>query len=152
VKDIPALKRHCAEVHKQDIDGNQISVELFPCCITTCHKHTEPFKRREKLAKHIRTFHPEIIEGQEVIGGISSGERGAALTTKNTAETGKDCVGDHGGERVSAQAHSDSAGIGVWYATEFEGLSSPPIEVQSAPVAKAGEMASCFVRSKILQR
>jgi hypothetical protein len=151
VKDTPALKRHCSEVHKQDIDGNPISVELFPCRITTCRKHTEPFKRREKLAKHIRTFHTEIIEGQEVNGGISSGERDAALTTNNTAEAGNDFGGNHGAARVRARAHHDSTEVGVCYPTVFEELSSPPIEVQSAPVAKACETVLCYVCSQVLQ-
>lgn len=151
MKDTPALKRHCSEVHKQDIDGNPISVELFPCRITTCHKHTEPFKRREKLAKHIRTFHAEIIEGQEVNGGISSGERDAAITTNNTTEAGNDFGGNRGAARVSARAHHDSAEVGVWYPTVFDELLSPPIEVQSAPVAKACEKVLCYVRSEVLR-
>lgn len=148
VKDTPALKRHCSEVHKQDIDGNPIPVELFPCHITTCRKHTEPFKRREKLANHIRTFHTEIIEGQEVNGGISSWEGHAALITNDTAEAGNDFGGDHGAARVSARAHHDCAEVGVWHPTVFEELLSPLIEVQSAPVAKACEMVLCYVCSR----
>jgi hypothetical protein len=151
VKDTPALKRHCSEVHKQDIDGNPISVEPFPCPITTCRKHTEPFKRREKLAKHIRAFHAEIIEEQEVNGGISLGGRDAALTTNNIAEAGNDFGGNHGAARVSARAYRDSAGVGAWYPIAFEELFPPPIEVQSAPVAKACEMELCYVRSQVLQ-
>jgi hypothetical protein len=150
VKDTPALKRHCSEVHKQDIDGNPISVELFPCRITTCHKHTEPFKRREKLVKHIRTFHAEIMEGQEVNGGISPGERDTVLPTNNTAEAGNDFGGNRGAARASARACSDSAEVGVLYPTSFEEVLSPPIEVQSAPVAEA-ERVLCYVRSHVLQ-
>ncbi|KAH8656513.1 hypothetical protein BGZ60DRAFT_143341 [Tricladium varicosporioides] len=146
MKDTPALKRHCSEVHKQDIDGNPISVQLFPCHITTCRKHIEPFKRREKRAQHIRTFHAEIIEGQQVNGGILYGERDAALTTNNTAEAGNDFGGNHGAARVSERAHHDSAEVSVW----FEELLSQPIEVQSAPVAKACEMVLSYVHSQVL--
>ncbi|KAH7389168.1 hypothetical protein BKA64DRAFT_645631 [Cadophora sp. MPI-SDFR-AT-0126] len=104
------------------------------------------FKRWEKLAKYIRTFHTKIIKGQEANGGISSRERDAALTTNNTAEAGNDFEGNHGAARVSARAHQDSAEVGVWYPTVFEELLSPSIEVQSAPVSKCnGDTASSFL-------
>jgi hypothetical protein len=148
VKDTPALKRHCSEVHKQDIYGNPISIELFACRITTCRKHTEPFKRREKLAQHIRTFHTEIIEGQDVNGGISSRERDAALTTNNAANVGNHSGGNYGAARMSARAHHDSDEVGAWYPTVF----GEPIDVQSAPVANSCEMGLCYVRSQILQQ
>jgi hypothetical protein len=152
VKDTQALKRHCAEVHKQDIDGNPVSVELFPCHIMTCRKHTEPFKRREKLANHIRASHTEIIEGEEINGRILSGERDAALTTNNTAEAGNFFGGNYGAARVSARAHHDSAEVGVWNPIVFDELLSPPIDVQSAPVANACQPVFCYVRSQVLQR
>jgi hypothetical protein len=96
VTGIPALKRHCSEVHKQDIHGNPISVGLFPCPIPTCSKNTDPFKRREKLFNHIRIAHTERIEGQEVNGGMSSGERDTALITNNTTNAGNDFGVNHG--------------------------------------------------------
>jgi hypothetical protein len=154
MKDTPVLKRHCSEVHKQDIDGNPISIELFPCPITTCRKHTEPFKRREKRAHHIRSFHAEIIGIQEANGVISLRERGAALTTNNTAEAGNDFGENHAEARVSAQVYhnyaEDSTEAGLMYAAVYEELASPSIEVQPAPVAKAYEIALCPVRSQVL--
>jgi hypothetical protein len=148
VKDTPALKRHCSEVHKQDIYGNPISIELFPCHITTCRKHTEPFKRREKLAQHIRSFHTEITEGRDENGGISSGERDAALTTNNAANAGNHFGGTYGAAGMNTQAHHDSDEVGARYPTVFE----EPIDVQSAPIANYCEMGLYYVRSKILQQ
>jgi hypothetical protein len=116
--------------------------------ITTCRKHTEPFKRREKLAQHIRTFHPEITEGQDVNGGISSGERDAALTTSNAANTGNHFGGNYRAARMSARAHHDSDEVGAWYSTVL----GEPIDVQSAPVANSCEMGLCYVCSQILQQ
>lgn len=149
MKDIPALKRHCSEVHKQDIDGNPISVELFPCHVTACPKHAEPFKRREKHAKHIHTFHTNTIKGQEVDGGISSGERHAALTINDTAEAGNEFRGNHGAAKVSARPHYDFAEVDVWYTPMFEELLFQPIEVQSTPIAKASGTVLCDVRSQV---
>ena len=143
MKDTPALKRHCSEVHKQDIHGNPISIELFPCHITTCRKHTEPFKRREKLAQHIRTFHTEITEGQSVNGGISFEERDAALTTTNTANAGSHFGGNYGATRMSPRAHHDSDEVDTWYPT----VSGEPIEAQSAPITNSCEMGLCYVGS-----
>jgi hypothetical protein len=148
VKDTPALKRHCSEVHKQDIYGNPISIELFPCRITTCRKHTEPFKRREKLAQHIRAFHTEITEGQDVNGEISSGETDARLTANNAANAGNHFGGNYGAARISARAHHDSDEVGPWYPIVLGG----PIDVQSAPVANSCEMGLCCVCSQILQQ
>ena len=154
MKDTPALKRHCSEVHKQDINGNPISIELFPCPITTCRKHTEPFKRREKRAHHIRSFHAEIIGIQEANDVISLGERGTALTTNNTAEAGSGIGGNHGEARVNAPVYhdyaEDSAEVGVVYAAVYEEFTSPSIEVQPVPVTKASEIALCTVRSQVL--
>ena len=148
MKDTPALKRHCSEVHKQDIYGNPISIELFPCRITTCRKHTEPFKRREKLAQHIRTFHTEVTEGQDVISGISSKEGDAELTTNNAADAGNGFGGNYSATRMSARAHHDSDQVGPWYPTVL----GEPIEVQSAPVANSCKMGLCYVRSRVLQQ
>lgn len=150
VKDTPALKRHCSEVHQQDIDGNSIPVEKFPCRLTTCRKHAKPFKRREKLAKHMSTFHRDIIEGQEVIGWILAEEGGAALTTNNTAEAGSDFGGNHWTAGVSAQARHDSAEANAGYPIMFEEPLFPLIKVKPAPVAKAYEMLSCDVSSQVL--
>ena len=147
VKDTPALKRHCSEVHKQDIYGNQISIELFPCRITTCRKHAEPFKRREKLAQHIRTFHTEVTEGQDVNSGISYKERDAELTTNNAADAGNRFGGNYGATRM-ARADHDSDEVGPWYPTVLGG----PIKVQSAPVANSCKMGLCYVRSRVLQQ
>ncbi|KAH8589501.1 hypothetical protein B0O99DRAFT_692394 [Bisporella sp. PMI_857] len=147
MKDTPALKRHCSEVHKQDINGNPISIELFPCPITACHKHTEPFKRREKRAHHIRSFHAEIIQTQEPNSVVSLEKGGAALTTNNTAEAGNDFEENHGEARVSARVYhdyaKDSAKAGVGYAATYGEIASSSIEVQLAPVAKAYGIALC---------
>lgn len=99
VRGVAALRRHCSEVHKQDIHGNPISVGLFPCPIPTCSKSRDPFKRQDKLFNHMRTAHTERTEGQEVNGGTLSGERDAALTTNNTrytATAGNDFGVSHG--------------------------------------------------------
>jgi hypothetical protein len=151
VKDTPALKRHCSELHRQDIVGNPISVDLFPCAITTCHKHTEPFKRREKLAHHIRTFHAAIIESEEVNGGILAGQRDAALTTNNTAEAGDYFRGNYGAARMSATVYNNSAEVSVWNPAVFEGPFSLPVEVLSAPVANDFDTLLSSVRSQALQ-
>jgi hypothetical protein len=52
------------------------------------------FKRPEKLAQHIRAFHTEITEGQDINGGISSRERDASLITNNAANAGNHFEGD----------------------------------------------------------
>lgn len=141
VRDTPALKRHCYEVHKQDIDGNPISIELFPCRITTCHKHRNPFKRRDKLAQHIRAAHPEVIKRQETNAGISTGEKDTALTTNNTAKTGNYFGGNGGAANLMARAVE----VDVCYPPAFEE------QLQSAPVTETYEMASRYVRSHVLQ-
>lgn len=141
VKDTPALKRHCSEVHRQDTDGNPISVDLFPCFITTCPKHTKPFKRREKLAHHIQTFHAAIIESKEVNHEILAGQRDAALTTNNTAEAGDYFGGNYGVAQMSAAVYNKSAEVNVWSPAVFEERFSPPIEVQSGPVANGFDVS-----------
>jgi hypothetical protein len=148
VRDTPALKRHCSKAHRQDIDGNPISVELFPCKISTCHKSRVPFKRREKLAKHILTYHSKTIEGQEVDGGASSGERHAALPTNHNLGADNNFGGNHEAARVSARGHYDSAETNIWDPTGLKDFFPLPIDVHSAPVAKATELVSDYVRSQ----
>jgi hypothetical protein len=150
VRDKPALKRHCSEVHKEDIDGNLISVPEFRCPIMACPQYLKDFKRREKLENHIRTLHSEETKWQ-VNGGMSLGKVSPAVITHNTVEAANDFGGYHGAAGMSARAHHDSAEVGFGNSPVLGRFLPPPEDVQPAPVAETGEMTSGYVRSQVLQ-